>query len=128
MYLSIDHPSIACRDLRKMVDWYCQTFAMKVIVDDGNAVLIGYDDTVSGGAMIEMGPATDAGPAQGQFGRMQPGIRHVALRVSDFDGAYAKLQRLGVSFVTDAPGQALGGGKTILFRDPEGNELQIVQR
>ena len=56
-----------------------------------------------------------------------PGIRHIALRVSDFDAAYAKLKELGVVFTTEV-GQAVGGGKTILFRDPEGNELQIVQR
>jgi catechol 2,3-dioxygenase-like lactoylglutathione lyase family enzyme len=59
--------------------------------------------------------------------RFQPGIRHVGFRVRDFEAAYAKLRRLGVRFVTE-PGEALGGGKTVLFRDPEGNELQIVQR
>jgi catechol 2,3-dioxygenase-like lactoylglutathione lyase family enzyme len=128
VYLAIEHPNIACRDLRTMVAWYCETFSMKVIADDGNAVLVGYDDSVHGGAMIEMGPAKDDGPPAGQYGRSQPGFRHVAFRVSDFDAAYAELKRLGVSFVTDAPGLALGGGKTILFRDPEGNELQIVQR
>ena len=44
-----------------------------------------------------------------------------------FDSAYEKLKMLGVRFITE-PGEALGGGRTILFRDPEGNELQIVQR
>jgi predicted enzyme related to lactoylglutathione lyase len=78
--------------------------------------------------MIEMGPAKDEGPLPGQYGRAQPGFRHVAFRVTDFDAAYQRLKSAGVSFVTDEPGEALGGGKTILFCDPEGNELQIVQR
>jgi predicted enzyme related to lactoylglutathione lyase len=51
----------------------------------------------------------------------------VAFRVESFDAAYASLKQLGVRFITE-PGEALGGGKTVLFRDPEGNELQIVQR
>ena len=33
----------------------------------------------------------------------------------------------GVKFTTE-PGEALGGGRTVLFRDPEGNELQIIER
>ena len=39
----------------------------------------------------------------------------------------ARLKQLGVAFTVE-PGEALGGGRTVLFRDPEGNELQIVQR
>jgi glyoxylase I family protein len=77
--------------------------------------------------MIELMPVKDAGPDPAAVARFAPGIRHVALRVSDFEAAYAKLKELGVVFTTEV-GQAVGGGKTILFRDPEGNELQIVQR
>jgi catechol 2,3-dioxygenase-like lactoylglutathione lyase family enzyme len=128
LYTAIEHPNIACRDLRRMIDWYCRMFDLTIIADDGNAVLVGYGDSVRGGAMIEMGPARDDGPPPGQYGRSQPGFRHVAFRVSDFDAAYERLKAAGVSFVTDQPGEALGGGKTILFRDPEGNELQIVER
>jgi catechol 2,3-dioxygenase-like lactoylglutathione lyase family enzyme len=54
-------------------------------------------------------------------------LRHLALRVSDFDEAYRRLKNLGVRFLFE-PITALGGGKIVSFRDPEGNELQIVQR
>ena len=91
------------------------------------ALLIGYGDSTSGGAMIELMPATEPGPRPSQFTRFQPGLRHVALRVNNFEQAYRKLQAAEVEFITD-PGQAVGGGKTVLFRDPEGNELQIVER
>jgi len=77
--------------------------------------------------MIELVAAKDAGPRADSFKRFQPGIRHVALRVNDFDAAYARLKELRVAFTVE-PGEAMGGGKTVLFRDPEGNELQIVQR
>lgn len=130
LFTAIDHPSIACYDVARQADWYCRSFGMRVIASNGRdppAVLIGYDDSTAGAAMIELMPATEPGPRPQTFTRFQPGIRHIALRVSDFDAAYQMLRELNVSFITE-PGESLGGGRTILFRDPEGNELQIVQR
>ena len=130
MFLALDHPCVACTDVRKQVEWYCLALGMRVITTDSKeppGFLVGYDESVAGGAMIELVPARDAGPRADAFKRFQPGIRHVALRVADFDAAYARLKQLGVTFTVE-PGEAMGGGKTVLFRDPEGNELQIVQR
>ena len=101
---------------------------MKVLASNGQtppAMLIGYGAVGDPG--IELMPATESGSEPVSFGRFAPGIRHLAIRVSDFDEVYARLQEVGVNFTTE-PGEALGGGKTVLFRDPEGNELQIVQR
>ena len=130
MFLALDHPCIACTDVRRQVEWYCLAMGMRVIATDAKeppGFLVGYDESVGGGAMVELVPAKDVGPRADSFKRSQPGIRHVALRVADFDAAYARLKQLGVPFTAE-PGEALGGGKTVLFRDPEGNELQIVQR
>ena len=130
MFLALDHPCIACLDVRKQVEWYCLALGMRVVATDGKeppGFLVGYDAGVGGGAMIELVPAKDAGSRPDSFRRSQPGLRHVALRVADFGAAYARLQQLGVTFTVE-PGEALGGGRTVLFRDPEGNELQIVQR
>jgi glyoxylase I family protein len=130
MFLALDHPCIACTDVRRQVEWYCLALGMRVVATDGKeppGFLVGYDAATAGGAMIELVPAKDRGPRPDTFARSQPGLRHIALRVQDFDAAYARLKSLGVTFTTD-PGDALGGGRTVLFRDPEGNELQIVQR
>lgn len=130
MFLSIDHPAIACKDVEKLSAWYCNNFGMRVIASNGAtppAMVIGFGQSVTDGAMIEMMPVKHEGPAPRDLARFAPGIRHIALRVSDFDAAYAKLQSLGVEFTTEI-GQAVGGGKTVLFRDPEGNELQIIER
>lgn len=128
--VAVDHPSIACQDVKKQAQWYCLTFGMRVIATNGAdppAMVIGFTDSIRNGAVIELMPASEDGPEPASFTRFQPGIRHVAFRVKDFDAAYAELKRLGVRFITE-PGEALGGGRTVLFRDPEGNELQIVQR
>jgi len=130
LFTSIDHPAIACFDVVRQAEWYCRNFGMRVIASNGAnppAMVIGYGNSLTGGAMIELMPVKDAGTEPAAQARFAPGLRHLALRVSDFDTAYAKLKELGVVFTTEA-GQAVGGGKTILFRDPEGNELQIVER
>jgi glyoxylase I family protein len=129
-YTGVDHPAVACLDVRRLAAWYCETFGMRVLAQndaDPPAMVIGFGEGLSGGAVIELMPAKDPGPGPATFARFQPGIRHVALRVSDFDAAYARLRAAGVTFTTE-PGEAVGGGRTVLFRDPEGNELQIVQR
>ena len=132
LYTSIDHPAIACFDVRKQIDWYCTNLGMRVIATNGQdppAVVIGYGQTTRDpGAMIEMMQIKDPGPRPDTLGRFAPGIRHIAFRVTDLDAAIAKLTALGVVFTMSEPGQAVGGGRTVLFRDPEGNELQIIER
>lgn len=129
-FLAIDHPSLACLDLDRMTKWYCDAFGMKVVTrnDSGRrGVLIGFDGSTNGSAMIELTESRDTGPKPDSIGRAAPGWRHVAIRVRDFEAAHERLKQLNVRFTTE-PHDAMGGGRTILFRDPEGNELQIVQR
>jgi catechol 2,3-dioxygenase-like lactoylglutathione lyase family enzyme len=135
LFASIDHPSIASYDVEGLAEWYCRNLGMRIIATNGGAppsVLVGFIDAsetgvANAGAMIEIMPANDPGPRPETFTRMQPGIRHIAIRVTDFAAALEQLTALGVRFTTEV-GEALGGGRTVLFRDPEGNELQIVQR
>jgi glyoxylase I family protein len=127
LFLRVDHPAIACRDVEKQADWYCRHLGMKVVFHNGEkpaSVLVGFDGE---GTTIELMPVQDAGPHPAESPRYQPGLRHLALEVSDFDQAYAGLRKLGVNFLFE-PIPSIGGGKIVSFRDPEGNELQIVQR
>jgi len=131
LYVAIDHPAIACLDVKKQIAWYCENFGMRVIATNGQdppAVVIGYGQTTRDGAMIEMMQVKDPGPRADTFARFQPGIRHVAFRVTALDKAIERLKALNVVFTMSEPGEAVGGGRTVLFRDPEGNELQIIQR
>ena len=130
MFTGIDHPAITCYDVNKQIDWYCKNLGMRVVATDGKepqSVVVGYDSTVKGGAMIELMPTRNEGAKPADVPRFAPGLRHVALRVKNFDQAYAALKVLGVPFLME-PTVAVGGGKIVSFRDPEGNELQIVER
>ena len=131
LFVSIDHPAISCRDVNRQVDWYCRNLGMRQVASDGKSppsVLLGYDATASSGTMIELMPVRDNGPDPDAFARYQPGLRHLALRVANFEKAYQELKSLGVKFLFEPINNAVGGGKIVSFRDPEGNELQIVER
>lgn len=130
LFTSIDHPAISCHDVRKLTQWYCDVLGMHVIAENGKtppSLVMGYDGDVRSGAMLEMMPAREDGPEPRDVPRFCQGIRHLAIRVSDFQAAYQCLQQAGVEFVGERV-DAVGGGLLISFRDPEGNELQIVQR
>ena len=127
MFLSIDHPAIACYDVHRQIDWYCTHLGMRVLARSESSAIIGYDDSTHAGAMIELMPARDQGFKPEIIPRFCPGLRHLALRVKNFDAAYRRLAAAGIQFLGE-PGAALGGGRIISFRDPEGNELQIVER
>jgi len=130
LFTAVDHPAIACYHVQRQIDWYCKHLGMQVVAHNGKtppSAVVGYGPDARGGAMIELMPVRDPGPPPSEAFRFQPGIRHIALRVNDFNQAATRLKEAGVKFLSE-PGEAAGGGRIVSFRDPEGNELQIVQR
>src|SRR4051812_39489915 len=115
MFTAIDHPAITCYDVQKQIDWYCNVLGMRVVASNGAtppSVVVGYDASVKGACMIELMPTKDPGSKPVDVPRFAPGLRHVALRVRNFDEAYAALKKVGVTFLFE-PTQAVGGGKIV---------------
>ena len=56
----------------------------------------------------------------------EPGIRHFAVSVTDFDAVYEDLKAKDVSFVGDPVDKK--GVKAVFFTDPEGNLLHLLER
>ena len=130
LFQALDHPAISCNDPRKLAAWYCKHLGMKILADNGQdpaSLLLGYDENLRAGATLELMPVKNPGPPPIEVPRFCQGLRHFAVRVSDFEKAYAQLKALGVEFLFE-PGTAIGGGRIVSFRDIEGNEVQIVQR
>ena len=130
IFTAVDHPAIACRDTRRQIEWYRRKLGMRIVAQndaDPPTALMGYDKDLNHGAVIELMPAQDEGPQPSTLARFAPGLRHLALRVQDFEDAFGYLKERGVEFLSE-PGTATGGGRIVSFRDPEGNELQIVER
>jgi catechol 2,3-dioxygenase-like lactoylglutathione lyase family enzyme len=55
-----------------------------------------------------------------------PGIRHLAIEVKDFDAAYAALRTRGVSFVAEPTNRA--GNRLVFFTDCDGNLVHLIHR
>jgi glyoxylase I family protein len=123
MVAGVDHVAIAARDSRALVRWYCDFLGLRVLFDNGKeppTCLVG--GTM--GALVEIMPDNGSEPASHQ--PLDPGIRHIAFRVTDFDAAYARLQGQVAGLTPATP--AAGGGQVAFFHDPEGNLIQIVSR
>lgn len=123
MVIGVDHVAIAARDSRALIDWYCRVLGMRVLFDNGQdppTCLVGG----STGAVLEIMPDNGGKPAQHE--PLDPGIRHIAFRVLDFDAAWKALE--GRVLGLTPPGPAAGGGRIAFFHDPEGNLVQLVSR
>ena len=128
MVSGVDHVAIAAKDSKTLTQWYCEVLGLRILFDNGKEAptyLVGGDM----GGVVEIMP--DNGEKRTAHQPLDPGLRHIAFRVRDFDAAYSALQRhaaegrvLGLM----PPGPAAGGGQIAFFNDPEGNLLQIVSR
>ena len=128
MVAGVDHVAIASSDPRALARWYCEVLGLRILFDnekDAPTYLVGGDM----GAVVEIMP--DNGEKRVSHQPYDPGIRHIAFRVRDFEATYAALQehaREGRVLGLMPPGPAAGGGQIAFFHDPEGNLLQIVSR
>lgn len=132
LFIGLDHPAISCADVPALAKWYCRHLGMKQIAQNHEtppSVVLGFGESArDAGGLLELMPIKHPGALRpGDVPRFCQGLRHFAIRVADFDQAYAQLKEAGVKFLFE-PVQAVGGGKIVSFRDPEGNEVQIVQR
>jgi glyoxylase I family protein len=122
VFLGIDHPAIAVKDIEKAVRWYCDALGYKIHAYTVKPV---YILKAPDGSLLEI--MIDDGSPRPQRSACTPGWSHVALRVSDFDRAVAALDKYGVQW--EGPEfAAVGDGRIRNFFDPEDNMLQIVQR
>jgi catechol 2,3-dioxygenase-like lactoylglutathione lyase family enzyme len=115
----IEHTAIAATDISALADWYVDVLGFEVNYRSANAIFVKAEN----GTMIELIHAE--GDRQ-QHGMKTPGIRHLALTVSDFDGAYARLVAKKVAFLGEP--QETKGNRVVFFTDLEGNILHLLQR
>lgn len=119
MIQGIEHSAIASPDPASLAQWYVDTLGFVINYRGSTAFFIKAPD----GSMIEIIPAEgDRGPNT----LKSPGLRHLALTVTDFENAYATLRRRNVTFLAEP--QESKGNKVVFFTDPEGNILHLLQR
>jgi glyoxylase I family protein len=119
MIKGIEHTAIASPNPPALADWYVETLGFVINYRGSTAVFVKAPD----GTMIEIIAAEGDRAAQTL---KTPGLRHVALTVTDFDVVYASLKAKGVQFLSDPMDNK--GNKLVFFTDPEGNYLHLLQR
>lgn len=122
MISGIEHTAIASPDPQRLAAWYVEHlgFVVNYRSSSTNTVFVKTPD----GSMIEIIEA--AGASAGTPGMRDPGLRHLALTVSDFDAAYGALREKQVQFLT--PPEEKGGNRTVFFTDCDGNILHLLKR
>ncbi len=119
MFQGLEHTAIASPDPKRLAEWYVQKLDFRInYTYDGN-----YFIRAKNGTMIEIIPSIgDRAPQQ----MKDPGIRHMAIAVDDFDAATKELQNRGVEFI--APETGVAGNRLIYFTDGDGNYVHLIKR
>jgi glyoxylase I family protein len=121
MVKGIEHTAIASPDPERLARWYVDTLGFRINYQSKNSrtVFVKAED----GSMIEI---IEAGvPAAGSPELNAPGLRHLALTVTDFDAACGRLSSAGVTFLSEPQ---KGKNSIVFFRDSDGNILHLLQR
>lgn len=119
MFKGLEHTAIASPNPAKLAQWYVDNLEFQINFSyDGN-----YFVKAKNGSMLEIIPSIgDRGSNQ----MKDPGIRHLAIAVDDFDTAHAELIARGVSFLGDAFNNQ--GNRLVFFSDGDGNIVHLIQR
>jgi glyoxylase I family protein len=121
MVTGIEHTAIASPDPMKLARWYVDhlNFAINWQPPNSTTVFV----KAPNGSMLELIEATAPLAAPGM---RDPGLRHLALMVTDFDAMHRRLEAAGVKFLT-AP-EKVHGNSLAFFADCDGNILHLLHR
>jgi glyoxylase I family protein len=119
MFKGLEHTAIASPNPEKLAKWYVEYLGFRINhTYDGN-----YFVRASNGSMLEIIPSEgDRRPEK----MKDPGLRHLAIDVEDFDAAHEQLRSRGVHFYTDILENQ--GNRLVFFADGDGNILHLIKR
>lgn len=122
MFQGVEHLAIASPDPQKLANWYVKHLGFHInFAYAGNWFVKGPN-----GSIIEIIPAEGTMPAQVMADNKRPGIRHIAIAVSDFAAAHEHLKSLDVTFLGEP--FDLGTNRLLFFNDGDGNLVHLIHR
>jgi glyoxylase I family protein len=119
LYTGLEHTAIASPHPQRLAQWYVDTLGFRINYEYSGNYFVKAPD----GAMLEIIPSEGA-PLPAQM--KTPGIRHLAVAVSDFDAAAEDLKQKGVNIVSEPLN--LSGNRLLFFTDLDGNLLHLIAR
>jgi glyoxylase I family protein len=119
MFKGLEHTAIASPNPRALAEWYADNLEFRINFEyAGN-----YFVRAQNGSMLEIIPSEGE---RGSNNMKDPGIRHLAIDVEDFDAGCEALKAKGISFVA-GPFENQGN-RLIFFADLDGNLLHLISR
>lgn len=122
MFQGLEHTAIASANPEKLAQWYVDHLGFHINFTYGGNFFV----RAPNGSMLELIPADGPLAPQSPGNFKNPGIRHLAIAVVDFDAAHASLQAKAVHFLGDP--FVNQGNRLVFFRDGDGNILHLIQR
>jgi len=119
MFKGLEHIGLASPDPKRLAQWYVDCLDFRINYRFERNVFV----RAPNGTMLEIIPAEGARAPQGM---RDPGLRHLAIEVDDFDDAYLKLKELGAHFYTEPAD--FSGNRIVFFADADGNYLHLIRR
>lgn len=118
----IEHIALCAEDVPSLIDWYRRIFHLDLIKEGANGpFFLKFPD----GCLIEFVETTGDIPPVPRD--REKGFRHIALTVLSLEKMVETLKKEGVEVVDDFK-TVPNGTKLFLFRDIEGNIVQLVER
>ena len=119
MFQGLEHTAIASPDPETLAKWYMDHLGFTINYRYERNVFV----KAPNGSMLEIIPSE--GPRAPQKLK-DPGIRHLAIWVDDFDAAHQQLRNQGVQFVTEPLN--MKGNRLVFFADGDGNFVHLIHR
>ena len=122
MFIGVEHTAIASPNPEKLAQWYVDHLGFHInFAYAGNFFV-----KAANGSIIEIIPAEGSRPPQVMENNKNPGIRHLAIAVSNFEAAYQHLKSLNVNFLVEP--FDLGANRLVFFNDGDGNLVHLIKR
>jgi glyoxylase I family protein len=119
MFQGLEHTAIASPNPAGLAQWYVDVLGFHINFQYDVFFFV----KAPNGSMLEIIPS------EGNRGSNQmkdPGIRHLAIAVDDFDQAYGELKGKGVTFLGEPYNNQ--GNRLVFFADKDGNILHLIAR
>ena len=134
LFVAVDHVGIAVADLDDAIDWYQDTFGMRVVHQEANEeqgsreamLAVG---TAGGPQLQLLAPLRPDSPIARFLDRSGPGIQQIAYRVEDIEAVSAELHARGLRLLYEAPRRGTAGARINFIhpKDAGGVLVELIE-
>jgi glyoxylase I family protein len=119
MFSGVEHTAIASPEPARLAQWYVDHLGFRINYEYGGNYFV----KAPNGTMLEIIPSEGERAPQNM---RDPGIRHLAIAVDDFDLAHQQLKTKNVTFLGEP--YETQGNRLVFFADGDGNFVHLIHR